>query len=101
MTLKTSTNSPDDPLAREISPFDADAEPEDLAAMERELSKTTEDGCCDMPLEGYDPGMFAKEERLAAEMEQYALAEPEPPGFAPAVPLAETKTTSTPKETTP
>lgn len=103
MTKETSTNSPDAPLPREISPFDSEAEPEDLAAMEQELSETTEDGCCDMPLEEYDPiyaegirqeGALCEEElvdlelldpdmqeehdRLAAETVLLALAEPEP-----------------------
>ena len=74
------TNMFDD-FQQAVSPFDVEAEPEDLAAMEQALSETTEaeldNGCCDMPLEDYDPGMF--EDSIAAEMEALALAEPEPP----------------------
>ena len=90
---------------REFSPFDAEAEPDDLAAMEAALSETTEEGCCDMPPEQYDPlkadgipqdgalcGNMPElmgERELMEEMdymaeleewERYALAEPEPPG---------------------
>lgn len=97
------TTDDTDPFDRPISPFDAEAEPEDLAAIEQKLSGTTEDGCCDMPLEEYDPiyaegirqeGALCEEElvdlelldpdmqeehdRLAAETVLLALAEPEP-----------------------
>ena len=104
MTEQTETymhdyqETPDHSTEREISPFDADAEPDDLASMELALSETTEDdtkltgeeqdeccgwppkdedGCCDMPLEEYDPGML--EDNIEQMMEDLALAEPEPP----------------------
>ncbi len=97
-----------DSFKQAVSPFDAEAEPddmeelyntfEDMAAMEQNLSETTEDdtkltgeeqdeccgwppkdedGCCDMPLEEYDPGML--EDNIEQMMEDLALAEPEPP----------------------
>lgn len=116
-----------DNLDREISPYDAEAEPEDLAAMEIKLSETTEDdtkltaeeqdelcgeglqepsgyppegGCCDMSPEQYDPlyadgipqdGSLAylpDELKIAMEMEELCLAEPEPPEETCSVPAA-------------
>ena len=86
-----------------VSPFDAEAEPEDLAAMEQKLSETTEDtgkltadeqdelcgeglqepsgyppegGCCDNTPEILEED---ETERIAREMEELCLAEPEPP----------------------
>jgi len=100
MTQQIQTSMPDniyDGFREAVSPFDAEAEPEDLAAMEMKLSETTEDdtkltgeeqdeccgwppkdedGCCDMPLEEYDPEMSKS---IQEEMEELALAEPEPP----------------------
>ena len=116
-----------DNLDREISPYDAEAEPEDLAAMEIKLSETTEDdtkltaeeqdelcgeglqepsgyppegGCCDISPEQYDPlyadgipqdGSLAylpDELKIAMEMEELCLAEPEPPEETCSVPAA-------------
>ncbi len=43
-----------------------------------------EPGCCDMPVEEYDPGSMdlseeSAEDAMAREIEELALAEPEPP----------------------
>lgn len=98
-------------VADAISPYDAEAEPEDLEAMELNLSQHSEDfspeepgpgardedekkltaeeqdelcegpqepewASADMPLEQYDPDMAKS---IQDEMEELALAEPEPP----------------------
>lgn len=121
MTQSISTSTPDniyDGFKEAVSPFDAEAEPEDLAAMEQKLSETTEDdskltadeqdelcseglqepsgyppegGCCDMSPEQYDEMLangipqdgslvyLPEELKIAMEMEELCLAEPEPP----------------------
>ena len=65
------TDKPDDNILDgfqdDVSPYDAEAEPEDLAAMERALSDTTEDACPETPPDDLE------------EMERLGLAEPTPP----------------------
>ena len=83
--MRTDSDSPTEDMDNEYHPHDAEAEPDDLEAMEQSLSGTTEEGCCDQ-MAGLDPDPMAElepdhawDDEVNAEMERYCMGEPEPP----------------------